>query len=96
MTTLTIFEFEARKGQGDELLTFFKRILPETRRFQGSKGAQASRLSDDKFIITAYWDNESDLGDYLSWREEQGDFSMLLNFLVQAPAITSYDMLDSV
>jgi quinol monooxygenase YgiN len=96
MTTLTTFEFKAKEGQGNDLLAFFKRILPETRKFQGSKGAQASRLTNDEFIITAYWENESNLGEYLAWREKRGDFSVLLSFLIQAPNIITYTVLEDV
>ena len=96
MTTLTIFEFKAKEGLGDDLLTFFKRILPETRSFQGSKGSQASRLSNDEFIITACWECESNLEEYLDWRENRGDFSVLLSFLIQAPKITTYEVLEDV
>ena len=34
MTILTIFEFEAKERKGDELLDFFKRILPEKEVFK--------------------------------------------------------------
>ena len=96
MTALTTFEFKAKEGQGGDLLTFFKRILPETRSFQGNKGAQASRLSNDEFIITVYWESEDDLVKYLDWREKRGDFSILLSFLIQAPKIVTYEVLEDI
>jgi quinol monooxygenase YgiN len=96
MQKMTTFKFQAKEGQSEALLSFFKKILPATRNFPGNKGAEASRLSENQFIIIAYWELESHLGKYLDWRKESGDFSILLSFLVQAPKIITYDVLEGV
>jgi len=96
MHKMTTFEFQAKEGQSEELLSFLKRIIPETRRFKGNKGAEVSRLFEGKFIIIVYWEHEDNLSDYLSWRGERGDFKMLLSFLIQAPTIITYEVLEEV
>jgi len=93
---MTTFEFQAIEGKSEELLSFFKRIIPETRSFIGNQGAQISRLSMGKFMIIVYWEHEENLNAYLSWRDERGDFAMLLSFLNQAPTIITYEVLEDV
>lgn len=90
MQKMTTFEFQAKPGESENLLAFFKRILPETREFPGNKGAQVFRRSEYEFMICVYWKSERDLEKYLEWREERGDFAMLLSFLEIAPNITIY------
>jgi len=96
MQALTTFEFQAIEGKSEELLFFFKRILPETRSFAGNKGAEASRLSKNQFMIIAYWGHKDNLGEYLNWREQRGDYSMLLSFLTQAPTVITYEVLGGI
>jgi heme-degrading monooxygenase HmoA len=93
---MTTFELQSKEGQSEKLLSFFKKILPETRNFQCNKGAEISRLSENQFIIITYWEHENNLGEYLDWREKRGDFSTLLSFLIQAPSITTYQVLEDV
>jgi len=96
MSHMTTFELEAKSDQSAALLSFFKKILPETRTFPGNKGTEVSRLSKGKFIIITYWEQEANLSEYLDWRNKRGDFSVLLSFLVQAPTIVSYEVLKGV
>jgi heme-degrading monooxygenase HmoA len=93
---MTTFEFESKEGQSEMLLSFFKKILPETRLFSGNKGTKVSRLSKTKFIIITYWEHENNVEEYLDWREKKGDFSILLSFLIQAPTIVTYEVLKDV
>jgi quinol monooxygenase YgiN len=96
MSKMTTFEFQSKKGQSEALVSFFKKIIPETRTFSGNKRTELSRLSEDKFIIIANWEQAGDLEKYLNWREERGDFTILLSFLVQAPNIVTHDVLDGI
>ncbi|WP_227992732.1 putative quinol monooxygenase [Shewanella sp. YLB-07] len=96
MTKMTIFEIQSKEGMSEKLVSFFKSILPGTRDFPGNKGTEFSRLSDNKFIIVTYWQHESDLGHYLNWRENTGEFSLLLSFLIQAPNIVTYEALEDI
>ena len=95
MTRMITFEFQSKVGQSEDLLSFFKRILPETRTFPGNKSAELSCLSENKFIIITYWQHENNLGEYLDWRDKRGDFAILLSFLVQAPTIVNYEVLQN-
>jgi hypothetical protein len=93
MSYMATFELESKNEQSVALLSFFRRILPETRTFSGNQKTELSRLSETKFIIITYWEHENNLGEYLDWRDKRGDFSVLLSFLVQAPTIVSYEVL---
>lgn len=96
MSYITIFKFQAKEGQSDALVSFFKRILPETRNCTGNQNTELSRLSEHEFMITAHWEREENLGEYLNWREEKGDFAILLSFLTQAPNIENHEVLEGV
>jgi hypothetical protein len=96
MQKMTTFELQAVEGKSAALLSFLKRIIPETRCFKGNSGAKASRLSENEFIIIVYWEHKKNLSDYLSWREERGDFAMLLNLLDHPPTIITYEVLEDV
>ncbi|WP_201777758.1 putative quinol monooxygenase [Thalassomonas actiniarum] len=96
MSRMTTFAFEAKPGQSEALLSFFKKILPGTRSFSGNNGAELSCLSESEFMIITYWQQEQNLELYLSWREKKGDFAILLSFLNQAPEIVTYEVLEGI
>ncbi len=79
MTKMIIFEFRPQDGKLEELVGFFAKALPETRRFPGNQGATAARQTWDEYqlVVITYWADESDMENFIAWRKEEGGYNTL-------------------
>ena len=74
MAVSVILEVKAKPGTGDELVAFFRSILPETRAFEGCTSVDTLQNSDDadNVVLVEVWDSREQYEKYLAWRRESG------------------------
>jgi quinol monooxygenase YgiN len=75
MSTIVLFEVEARAGKAEELIALFEEVLPDTRAFDGCEGVTVHRDQDapDKLLLIERWASRSHYETYLAWRAERAD-----------------------
>ena len=74
MAVRVILEVKAKPGTGNELVAFFRSILPETRAYEGCTSVEALQNSDDgdHVVVVEVWESREQYEKYLAWRREGG------------------------
>ena len=67
MAVRVILEVQAKPGTGDEVVAFFRSILPETRAYEGCTSVDALQNSDDadNMVVVEVWDSHEQYKEYL-------------------------------
>ena len=97
MAVSVILEVKAKPGTGDELIAFFKSILPETRAFEGCTSVETLQNSDDadNVVLVEMWEDREQYEKYLAWRRERGTTDQLMEALAEPPSIRLFDVTDA-
>ena len=97
MAVRVILDVKAKAGTGDELVAFFRSILPETRAYGGCTSVNTLRNSDDadNVVLVEEWDSRGQYENYLTWQRERGTTGRLLEFLAEPPVIRHFDVTDA-
>ena len=97
MTTRVILEVKAKPGTGDELIAFFRSILPETRAYEGCAGVETLRNSDDadNVVVVEDWETREQYEKYLAWQRDRGTSARLMEALAEPPVIRHFDVTDA-
>ena len=83
------------KGESiEEFKEYFKKIIPETRSYEGCQGIQLyqNTESQTKFTIHAKWTSEEAQKKYMAWRKETGEFEKLSPMLSEPFSMQYYDI----
>jgi quinol monooxygenase YgiN len=94
MTCIVIFEVNAKKGTGAQLVEAFRTILPDTRNKEGCQGVEVTaNLADaDNLLLVERWKTRKDYETYLAWRQQRGDIDKLSELLAEPPSIRYFDL----
>ncbi|MCE2493566.1 MAG: antibiotic biosynthesis monooxygenase [Alphaproteobacteria bacterium] len=97
MAVRVILEVQAKPGTGDEVVAFFRSILPETRAYEGCTSVDALQNSDDadNMVVVEVWDSHEQYEEYLAWRRERGTSDRLKQILAEPPSIRHFDVADA-
>jgi quinol monooxygenase YgiN len=96
MSTLVLFEVEARAGKAQELIALFEEVLPDTRAFDGCEGVTVHRDQDapDRLVLVERWASRSHYEAYRQWRAERAD-PRPAALCVAPPAVRYLDDVDA-
>ena len=97
MAVRVILEVKAKPGTGDELIAFFRSILPETRGYEGCTSVDALQNSDDadNVVLVEVWETREQYEKYLAWQRERGTSDRLMEALAEPPIIRHFDVTDA-
>ena len=97
MATRVILEVNAKSGTGDELVAFFRSILPETRAHEGCTSVEVLQNSDDadNVVLVEDWETREQYEQYLAWQRERGTSDRLMGALAEPPIIRHFDVTDA-
>ncbi len=97
MAVRVILEVQAKPGTGDEVVAFFRSILPETRAYEGCTSVDALQNSDDadNMVVVEVWDSHEQYEEYLAWQRERGTSDRLRQILAEPPSIRHFDVADA-
>ena len=97
MAVRVILEVKAKPGTGDELVAFFRSILPETRAYEGCTSVDALQNSDDadNVLVVEVWETREQYENYLAWQRERGTSDRLMEALAEPPSIRHFDVTDA-
>jgi quinol monooxygenase YgiN len=94
MTCIVIFEANAKKGTGMQLVEAFRTILPDTRNKNGCQGVEVTANLDDadNLVLVERWATREDYETYLAWRQQRGDIDKLTGLLAGPPSIRYFNL----
>lgn len=94
MSIIVLVKISAKEEHLEELKQYFKKILPETRSYEGCQGIHLyeNKETPTKLIIHAKWTSEEAQKKYISWRMETGEFDKLSPMLSEPLSMQYYDI----
>ena len=97
MAVTVILEVKAKPGTGDNLVSVFRQILPDTRSYDGCISLELIQNQDDPDVLIAYewWETREHYEKYFAWRKETGALDTLGPLLVDAPNIRYFNLTDA-
>ena len=97
MAAKVILDVKAKPGTGDELMAFFRSILPETRAYEGCTSVDTLQNSEDadNVVLVEEWDSRERYENYLAWQRERGTTGRLMELLAEPPGIRHFDVTDA-
>ncbi len=96
MSTLVTLEGIAKAESVRELEDFLKRILPDTRSYDGCQDITFYLNEDGRtFVAVEHWDSKEHYQRYLAWRDETGVLAALGAMLNGEPTIRFFDPIDA-
>ena len=97
MAGTVILEVKAKPGTGDNLVSVFRQILPDTRSYDGCISLELIQNQDDPDVLIAYecWETREHYEKYFAWRKETGALDTLGPLLVDAPNIRYFNLTDA-
>ena len=97
MAVTVILEVKAKPGTGDNLVSVFRQILPDTRSYDGCISLELIQNQDDPDVLIAYecWETREHYEKYFAWRKETGALDKLAPLLVDAPNIRYFNLTDA-
>ena len=89
MAVTVIIDLQAQPGRADEIESFVKSIVPDTRTFDGCQDVTMHQNQDDPdlLVIQELWESRAHQEKYLAWRTERGDLATIVDMLADAPSI---------
>jgi quinol monooxygenase YgiN len=97
MSTIVLLEIQVRPEAVDEMKAFLKKILPDTRAYDGCQGIDIYGNLDDTGNLVFYerWDSRQHYEKYLTWRTETGVVDQLGALLAAPPSIRYFERIDA-
>jgi len=97
MSVTVLLELQSQSENLEELKSFFKNMLPDTRAYEGCQGVNVIGNQDDScnLVLVEKWDSRQHYEKYLGWRTETGALEVLSALLAQPPSIRYYDDVDA-
>ena len=96
MTVIVLVNLNVKEESIDELKTYFKEILPDTRSFEGCQEVQLyqNKESPTKMTIHSKWTSDEAQKKYMSWRIDTGSLDKIIPMLSDHPNLEFYDIID--
>ena len=93
MSVTVVLEFQAKADKVDEIKEFFRKVLPETRAYDGFESLTLHQDQEDltSFLVWELWATRSNYEAYLAWRTETGALSSLVEMLAGPPSFRFFD-----
>jgi quinol monooxygenase YgiN len=93
MTTQVILEFRAKADCIEGSRAFLKRVLPDTRGYDGCVTLHVVQNQDDpaSIVIVEQWDTRGHYERYLAWRTETGIMEEFTALMDGPPSIRFFD-----
>ena len=97
MSTTVLSELQVKPEEVDEMISYLKEILPDTRVYEGFQSIEVQQNQEDSFnlVLVEKWDSRQHYEKYLGWRIETGVIDKLGSMLSQPPSIRYYDQVDA-
>ncbi len=97
MGTTVLVEFQAKPEVVQDLKTFFKEILPDTRKYQGCRSVYlcCNQENANNFLLVEQWDSRDHYEKYPAWRKETGVIDRLGGMLVGPPTIRYFEYVNA-
>ena len=96
MSIVVIVNFTAKDESLEELKSYFKKILPDTRSYEGCEGVHLYENSESptKLTIQAKWSSKEAQQKYMAWRMETGELDKLSTMISGPLTMDYYNILD--
>ena len=87
MSIKIIVSAKIKEEKLDEVIPFFKSILPDTRGFEGMEGISVCFNEEDptNMVLVEKWASKEAYEKYHHWREENGSLDQIREFLAGRP-----------
>ncbi len=97
MAVRVILEVKAKPGTGNELVAFFRSILPETRAYEGCSSVDTLQNCNDadNLVVVEVWESHEQYDKYLAWQRDRGTSDRLLEALAEPPTIRHFEVTDA-
>jgi quinol monooxygenase YgiN len=97
MSIVVLLDFRVKPDVVEESLQFFKKILPETRAYQGCEGVDVYNNDDDPTNIIFYerWQSKQHYQKYFEWRTQSGFMEKFGEKLAGPPTIRYFNRKDA-
>ena len=97
MSIVVLLDFRVKPDVVEESLQLFKKILPETRAYQGCEGVDVYNNADDPTNIIFYerWQSKQHYQKYFEWRTQSGFMEKFGEKLAGAPTIRYFNRKDA-
>ena len=97
MSATILAELQVKPEAVDEMISYLKTILPDTRVYEGIQSIEVQQNQEDSsnLVLVEKWDSRQHYEKYLGWRTETGVFDKLGSMLSQPPSIRYYDQVDA-
>jgi len=97
MSAIVMFEVQVKPEAVDEMKVFLKKILPDTRAFDGCQSIDIYGNLEDSGNLVFYqrWDSRQHYDKYLAWRTETGVVDQLGAMLAEKPSLRHFERVDA-
>ena len=97
MSVTILLELQVEPEAVDEMISFLKEILPDTRVYEGCQGIEVQQNQEDSsnLVMVEKWDSRQHYEKYLGWRTETGVMDKIGSMLSQPPSIRYYDLVEA-
>ncbi|MEP0266090.1 antibiotic biosynthesis monooxygenase [Dokdonia sp.] len=98
MKIMVKIELIAQYKNIEKVQHFFKRILPETRNYEGCEDAKILTYPMElhKFMLIEYWESSEHYLEYGEWRNKTGDFEKLRPLLTSEIDLQIFEVLEDI
>jgi quinol monooxygenase YgiN len=93
MSVLATADLFIKPDRVDELLEILREALPDTRAYEGCEGLDLFVDQDEPghILMVEKWTERAAHQKYLGWRQEQGMFDVLADFISAPPRFLYFD-----
>lgn len=93
MSVTVMVELPAQPDKADEMQSFIRAIVPDTRTFAGFEDFAMYRNQEDPQIVVLLekWESRGNHEKYLAWRTERGDLEKIVGLLAGPPSIRYFE-----
>lgn len=97
MSVTILLDAQVKPEAVDEMISFLKEILPDTRVYEGCQGIEVQQNQEDSsnLVMIEKWESRQLYEKYLGWRTETGVMDKIGSMLSQPPSIRYFDQIDA-
>lgn len=93
MSVTVVLEFQTQPDKVDAVKAFFRKVLPDTRAYDGFESLTVHQNQEDltAFLVWELWATRQQYEAYLAWRTETGALNDLVAVLTGPPSFRFFD-----